>query len=194
MYTRIPLGDITGITKGQTLYLLKWDSAQAKPIGAYILSPLEEASRDPVQNAGFVITWFNSNQVTRLTSYSVRNSIGPLSLPSSPTPAMPSTFGTTPARRALARSATALSKILSNAVTIASSSETTFAAFKVLPIDPARRQETDGGYTIAGRTDELAAASTCRELVDLMTYAIKHACDDVGSTHGEFVTEADVVR
>jgi phosphatidylinositol 4-phosphatase len=87
-----------------------------------------------------------------------------------------------------------LSKILSDAVTVASSSETTFAAFKVLPIDPARRQETNGGYTIAGQMDESAAASTCQELVDLMTDAIKGACEGFGSAHGELVTEADVVR
>ncbi|KAJ3500199.1 hypothetical protein NMY22_g19338 [Coprinellus aureogranulatus] len=40
LYIRVPLGDIIGITKG-----------------AYILSPLEESSRDPEQNYGFVITW-----------------------------------------------------------------------------------------------------------------------------------------
>ncbi|KAJ3500497.1 hypothetical protein NLJ89_g9770 [Agrocybe chaxingu] len=40
LYTRIPLGDIIGISKGP-----------------YILSPLEESSCDPEQNAGFVLTW-----------------------------------------------------------------------------------------------------------------------------------------
>ncbi|KAH8827011.1 SacI homology domain-containing protein [Flagelloscypha sp. PMI_526] len=59
-YTRVPLGDITGITAG-----------------SYILSPLEEASRDPVQNAGFILTWLNMNQVTRVTSYSIRNTVEP---------------------------------------------------------------------------------------------------------------------
>lgn len=41
--------------------------------GAYILSPLEESSRDPEENAGFVITWLTRNQESRVTSYSVRN-------------------------------------------------------------------------------------------------------------------------
>ncbi|KAI0273575.1 SacI homology domain-containing protein [Gloeopeniophorella convolvens] len=74
--TRIPLRDIVGITKG-----------------AYIVSPLEEASRDPVQNAGFTIEWRNARQMTRVTSYSVRNSI---EIPSSPigsaSPTRPSKF------------------------------------------------------------------------------------------------------
>ncbi|KAJ3504609.1 hypothetical protein NMY22_g17862 [Coprinellus aureogranulatus] len=38
LYIRVPLGDIIGITKG-----------------AYILSPLEESSRDPEQNYGFLL-------------------------------------------------------------------------------------------------------------------------------------------
>ncbi|KAI0256643.1 SacI homology domain-containing protein [Lactifluus subvellereus] len=62
--TRIPLYDIVSITKG-----------------AYIVSPLEEASRDPIQNAGFIVEWRNMRQLTRTTSYSMRNSID---LPSSP--------------------------------------------------------------------------------------------------------------
>ncbi|KAF8478731.1 SacI homology domain-containing protein [Russula ochroleuca] len=61
--TPIPLRDIVSITKG-----------------AYIISPLEEASRDPVQNAGFVVEWRNTRQLTRVTSYSLRNSV---ELPSS---------------------------------------------------------------------------------------------------------------
>lgn len=63
--TRIPLRDIVGITKG-----------------AYIVSPLEEASRDPIQNAGFSVEWRNARQFTRVTSYSVRNSV---EIPASPT-------------------------------------------------------------------------------------------------------------
>lgn len=55
-------------------------------LGAYILSPLEEASRDPLQNAGFIITWLNNNQTTRVTSYSLRNSLDSnASVPSTPT-------------------------------------------------------------------------------------------------------------
>ncbi|KAH9180498.1 SacI homology domain-containing protein [Lactarius sanguifluus] len=63
--TRIPLRDIVGIAKG-----------------TYIVSPLEEASRDPIQNAGFSVEWRNARQFTRVTSYSVRNSV---EIPASPT-------------------------------------------------------------------------------------------------------------
>lgn len=66
--TRVPLQDIVSITKG-----------------AYIISPLEEASRDPVQNAGFVVEWRNTSQRTRVTSYSLRNSVD---LPSSLSPSV----------------------------------------------------------------------------------------------------------
>jgi hypothetical protein len=77
--------------------------------------------------------------------------------------------------------------------------ESAFAAFKVLPIDPAHRQESSangGGYDDARQSDPYSAASTCKEVVDLMVEAIKNACEDIGASHGavEFVTETDVVR
>ncbi|KAF8508377.1 hypothetical protein JB92DRAFT_633263 [Gautieria morchelliformis] len=56
LFTRIPLGDITKITKG-----------------IYILSPLEEASRNSDDNFGFLISYLPSGLTTRVTSYSVRN-------------------------------------------------------------------------------------------------------------------------
>ena len=44
MYTRVPLGDIEGISKGAPVwYHCTLGSCSA---GAYILSPLEEGSRD----------------------------------------------------------------------------------------------------------------------------------------------------
>ena len=81
--TRVPLQDIVVITKGTPNH--SWIvSSFTFNIGAYIISPLEEASRDPVQNAGFVVEWRNtSRQRTRVTSYSLRNSVD---LPSSPSP------------------------------------------------------------------------------------------------------------
>jgi len=183
MYTRIPLGDIIGITKG-----------------AYILSPLEEASRDPVQNAGFTVSWLNNNQVTRITSYSVRNSLeqNP-TIPSSPVTPLKSGsafsagtgkfFPPTLNRKSTA----ALSNLLSSASFATMGSEKTFAAFKVLPIDPTRirRASSRGGY--ADAAEELSGASTCQEAVDIIVDSIHRACDDVGGTHGDFVTNADVV-
>ena len=86
--TRVPLQDIVSISKGTPD--LSWASHPFTcNIGAYIISPLEEASRDPVQNAGFVVEWRNTRQRTRVTSYSLRNSVD---LPSSPPPSGSSTF------------------------------------------------------------------------------------------------------
>ncbi|GLB34696.1 putative inositol phosphatase [Lyophyllum shimeji] len=177
LYTRVPLGDIIGIKKG-----------------AYILSPLEEASRDPAQNAGFVITWHNSNQVTRVD--------GP------PTTSIrPSLSGVAATRQSainagvkLTQSLTrtkvpVLSNILTNAA-LAAGSQTTFAAFKVLPIDPARvRRGSSTGQNVEymEAADELSGASNCREAADLIVESIRRACEDIGGTHRDFVTNEDVV-
>jgi hypothetical protein len=152
------------------------------PIGAYILSPLEESSRDPEQNGGFVLTWSTSNQESRVTSYSVRNSLDPGS-PSPPIPTSPS-FGN---RRRSSRgtSLPGLSNVLA--------SSQSFAAFKVLPIDPTRpRRETSDQYVEL--SDEMQRASSCREAVDLIVDKIQGACEDMGGGQGRFVTEEDVVR
>jgi hypothetical protein len=63
-YTRVPLGSITKIEKGEPCL--------SKLIqGPYILSPLQEAGRDPVENAGFVIHF--SRHQSRYSSYSMSN-------------------------------------------------------------------------------------------------------------------------
>ncbi|KAG7092615.1 hypothetical protein E1B28_008958 [Marasmius oreades] len=206
-YTRIPLGDITEIKKG-----------------AYILSPLEEPSRDPEQNAGFIITWLNKDQVTRLTSYSLRNSLdsGISSCPPSPTiaktpnnPKAATTSIQTPTKPASAypniaasvarnklsvslsrKNTSSLSNILNN-VAANASSDKTFAAFKMLPIDPARirRVSSSGNGTAeyADATDEMTGATTCKEAVDLVVDAIVSACTDRGAVSKGFIKEEDVV-
>lgn len=173
--------------------------------GAYILSPLEEASRDPSQNAGFVVTWHNSNETTRVTSYSLRNS--PIEVvPDGPRegPIPNDVLGVASLRR-LTRSLTrdgnlkmpGLSNILMNAAE-ASKGGTTFAAFKVLPIDPGRvRMASSGsggdvGYTEAA--DELIGAGSCQEAAGMIVECIRRACEDVGCGEGDFVVEEDVVR
>jgi hypothetical protein len=68
-----------------------------------------------------------------------------------------------------------------------------FAAFKALPIDPTRTQPGSGtGYTEPA--DDLTGASTCREAIDFMVDMIRRACEDLGVTHGNLVTNGDVVR
>ncbi|KIY43445.1 hypothetical protein FISHEDRAFT_53223 [Fistulina hepatica ATCC 64428] len=191
-YRRIPLGDIVGISKG-----------------AYILSPLEEASRDPKQNAGFVITWLNCNQTIRVTSYSLRNTADALAplLPTTEEPEQtsPPASPFAPLRQFSVgngnisrkkRKSTTLSDVLSHA-TWTNRGDTTFAAFKILPIDPTRLRRGSsfgGGDSYAEPADELSDASSCQEAVDRIVETIQRACDDAGSNHENFVTEADVVN
>ncbi|PBK97085.1 hypothetical protein ARMGADRAFT_1052868 [Armillaria gallica] len=169
-YTRIPLGDITGITKG-----------------AYILSPLEEASRDPEQNAGFVIEWLSSREITRVTSYSMRNSSDLLAI-SPPLKSNISSFGSKyksmtvgPGRA----DRVTLSSILGNGH--ANDTEKTFAAFKMLPIDPTRSRSQSAS------SEEVEMAGSCREAVNMVVERIKRACEDVGGVDSGFVREGDVV-
>ncbi|TFK62545.1 hypothetical protein BDN72DRAFT_964483 [Pluteus cervinus] len=236
-YTRVPLGDIIEIAKG-----------------AYILSPLEEASRDPAQNAGFTITWLNSNQVTRVTSYSVRNTLN-MPVPPSPTtpfqtsppsspitatikpfppsastsanatgPASASEIGLayiqskkaslTVATRSgfqrLSRRSTTLSNVLENAAALVANSDRVFAAFKVLPIDPARLRESStveragsgsggaseggsGGHNVISGQEELETAENCKDAAEMIVETIRKACEDIGNVHNGFVTNEDVV-
>ncbi|KAJ7109515.1 SacI homology domain-containing protein [Mycena epipterygia] len=194
MYTRVPLGDITRISKG-----------------AYILSPLEEASRDPEQNAGFVVSWVNANQMTRITSYSVRNSLDTVAQRASPpttkvtikslSAAATSSLGRIPATLGrTGTAASALSARLLNASPNAGESGaalTSFAAFKVLPIDPARtRRASSMGGTYAESSEELSGAGCCREAVDLIVDSIRRACEEMGNDGGSvagLVAEEDVV-
>lgn len=270
LYTRVPLGDIVGITKG-----------------AYILSPLEEASRDPEQNYGFRITWLTSRQESRASSYSVRNDITlsalsnpnspvsptfgssrrrgttdstgrtgalnypiPLYSPPHPTEAYASTSSiranTVPTRRNLATGspsqqrlsaspsdsgpflssfATKSSKLVSSSPPSSTSPrnsfagvfnrsvnskspspppppptpppppETSFAAFKVLPVDPARIQRSSSAYSEV--SDEMMGAGTCREAGEMIVGTLTRACEDAGSAPGGrnegFVVDKDIV-
>ncbi|KAF8163607.1 SacI homology domain-containing protein [Crassisporium funariophilum] len=179
IYTRVPLGDIISISKG-----------------AYILSPLEESSRDSEQNAGFIVTWLSSNQESRVTSYSVRNNLDlATSSPSPPSAASP-TFGFGNRRRSRSNTLPALSNILTGAsFSTAGSGQQNFAAFKVLPIDPARiRRETSAvSDQYVETSEEMHGAASCREAVSLIVERIARACDDVGGGHGDFVKDEDVV-
>lgn len=211
-----PLGDIVAIAKGYHWTPLIFNNKADFTSGAYILSPLEEASRDPTQNAGFTIAWLNANQTTRVTSYSLRNSLDPAPspLPSpvqttfSPRQIPPRTnssffrnnsngaaspSSSPPANRSPSnKRAPILSRILSNA-TPEAGSQTTYAAFKALPVDPARvRRGSSTGY--AEPADDLTGASSCKEAVDIMVDAIRRACEDIGNIHGDIISDGDVVR
>jgi phosphatidylinositol 4-phosphatase len=193
MYTRVPLRDIVSVTKGM-FTLLDLGPLTQMPAGAYILSPLEEGSRDPLQNYGFMVTFRNSRQDTRVTSYSIGNNIDFASPPNSPSfPSKPqSSDRPSSPRVSPPKRANTLSKILSNAAAPALNRDTTFAAFKALPIDPARSRRENGSFFEPA--DELTGVANCKEAVDVMVDSICRACSEVGGAKGEFVKEEDVVR
>jgi hypothetical protein len=156
--------------------------------GLYILSPLEEASRSPVDNFGFVISYLPSRLTTRVTSYSVRNTVSDVNARRPNQPSTPRLSQLLSSRQAT-RGSNALSKILSN-VALATGSGTghavVTAAFKALPIDYATRPPDV--------EDPVASATTCRDAVDVMVDMMRKACADVGSAVPDFVVEKDIVR
>ena len=155
------------------------------------MSPLEEGSRDPLQNAGFVITWRNTNQDTRVTSYSIRNTVEPSSTPSSPRGLVFPRISLSSRNAGQLRRDSQLSRILSRAATTVLTGDETFAAFKALPIDPARSRRENGSFFEPA--DELTAATNCKEAVDMMVDAIYRACTDIGNGSEEIIQEKDVV-
>ncbi|KAG6335856.1 hypothetical protein ID866_3246 [Astraeus odoratus] len=171
LYFRVPLGMIVRITKG-----------------AYIISPLEEASRDPIQNAGFTVSWLNTDQVnSRIAGLQCTD-------PAKPSPSVL----TGPRTQLNILTNKLLNPLKSEAVQISShhqyiSGDVVFAAFKVLPIDPARAH-SDSAVVYGEPTDDLAGAKTCKEVVDMMVSTIERACHKVGSgLQHDFVVEENVV-
>ena len=159
--------------------------------GAYILSPLEEGSRDPIQNYGFQISYKTSGEMTRLTSYSIRNSADASLIESPPVSPPPTSPGQR--SRMSRRSSTKLSSILSStSIAMALGESTSFAAFKALPIDPARSRRTTGSFEESA--DDLSFAKTCKEAVDVMVSSVQQACTGVGISRNGLVIEDDIVR
>lgn len=176
MYICIPLDAITRLEKG-----------------AYIISPLEEASRDPVQNVGFSVYWHSSDKISmRMTSYSIRNCPEDASKRSPSVVSVNSSSQVKPMlpRREPTKTANLsgiMSKFSENA---AGTTNVCFAAFKALPVDPARvRSGSSTGY--AEPADDLAGATTCKQVVDMMVNNIKRACEDAGNS--PVITDRDVV-
>ncbi|WWC98268.1 hypothetical protein V866_005159 [Kwoniella sp. B9012] len=84
-FTRIPLKSITSIQKGMSLFI----KVYADISGAYILSTLQEASRDPKENYGFLVNFSPTNESTRYSTYSLRNKLPSVPQDSTPTPGTP---------------------------------------------------------------------------------------------------------
>lgn len=114
------------------------------------------------------------------------------SLPSTPTKrtSFSIPINTSPQRKG---TGVQLSRLLSRAAEPAQASDMVFAAFKTLPIDPARTRRATG--SIIEPADELNNANNCKEAVDLIVESITTACRDVGAGHQpNFVIEGAVVR
>jgi phosphatidylinositol 4-phosphatase len=90
------------------------------------------------------------------------------------------------------RKGSSLSQLLSSSL-LAPTSETTFAAFKALPIDPARIRRASSAATYTEPDESLSDARTCKDAVDAIVESIRRACYDVGGADANFVTESDVV-
>lgn len=141
------------------------------------------------------MTWLTSKQITRVTSYSLRNTLETTStLPRS----LRGLTSTINPNFLLAKSFTRRGPSTStlSGTALPPNAGRAFAAFKVLPIDSARRRtsSTGGDLMYAEAADELSGASSCQEAADLIVSSIRRACEDVGAVSEEFVTNEDVVR
>lgn len=156
------------------------------------MSPLEEASRDPEQNFGFIITWRNVDLDTRVTSYSIRNSLDlTLTAPTvSEFPSLPSRLSkrmTVPLPQGMVAS------LLPKAAVPVDDDASPFVAFKMLPIDPTRARRDTGSFIEPA--DELSGAKNCKQATDLIVDTIRQACVDTERAPGDdFVAEEDIVR
>jgi len=147
-----------------------------------------------VQNAGFSVHWHSSDQISmRMTSYSISNSPedAPVMSPLPPSAGSSTRLKPMLLRHEPKKNAT-LSRIMSKVSEDATgASDTCFAAFKVLPVEPARiRSGSSTRY--AEPADDLAGATACNQVVDMMIDVIKRACEDTGNS--PVVINRDVVR
>ncbi|KAG8719790.1 hypothetical protein FRC09_010619, partial [Ceratobasidium sp. 395] len=176
---RVPLGDIVSIKQG-----------------AYILSTLHEASRDPIENYGFSITYRPTRQDIRLTTYSMRNKPTPTSptlssiVDPSPQPSPLPTPGTPQAAFPLLRRATSLrrgsgmlSQLLSTSAPLTDAiTDLETVSFKALPV-------------VDVHPDQIGVApATSRDAARRIVRDVLAGCKSVGNGHGNgFVVEEDIV-
>ena len=205
---RVPLGDIVRIKQGNACVsaLFSRHNIKGQFLGAYILSTLHEASKDPVENYGFSITYRSTHQDIRLTTYSMRNkpALPPPTInsilesssggddPTTPTPTQqrqPS-FPIPLLRRAssLRRGSGMLSQILSASAPPPSpggnpEDELETVSFKALPV-------------LDVHPDQIGVApGTCRDAARRIVRDVLAGCRSVGTGHGGgFVVDEDIVR
>ncbi|KDQ18061.1 hypothetical protein BOTBODRAFT_29373 [Botryobasidium botryosum FD-172 SS1] len=178
MFTRVLLGDVVGIQKG-----------------VYILSPLQETGRDPLENYGLVVSYRALSQITRVTTYSLRNqpdlvtppssALGDVSPPHPLLSRMPTRSKSTSHKdKKTGRKNSLLLDFLS---ALPFGEQITFAAFKAMSIESI--DHSGSGIVRRARQPE-----NCQEAVDEMVATLVQACDDVGAVHdADFVVEKDIV-
>lgn len=144
------------------------------------MSPLEEGSRNPSQNYGFLVNYMPSSDSTRITSYSVLNH-SEATQPSDPSSSS-SAAKQPPARRTNSR---ILSAILSNANAAGEKQDgQSFVAFKALPVDPARARRTTGSFEEPANNEHWV--SNCKQAVEVIVDTI------IQATHGAAGSEKTI--
>ena len=189
MFTRVPLADVIGIERGKhQCYIQHKDQLTSTYVGAYILSVLEESSKNPEQNYGFTISFASSGQTTRVSSYSIRNSVDQLAKAMPPTPGLSSrlSHNTLPDPP----DSSLLSDLLAT-MAVTSEGSVTSASFKALPVDDSTRYVHPGSdSTESDRLD----GPTCRDAVERIVGAIRQACQDAGSAIRPYIVDRPIVR
>ncbi|TXT12958.1 hypothetical protein VHUM_01359 [Vanrija humicola] len=185
-FTRIPLKSITSIQKG-----------------AYILSALQEAGRDPTENAGFILNFSPADESTRYSTYSLRNREPPSpenagsGTPISDYFASGSADGDTPKGKAAAPD-TPKAQVK---VADVDPTKTEYFAFKALPREFVAKSKSTLAASHDDDDDEdeedimLESNETCRATVERIVRRIKDQCVKAGGGVGpDFVVDRDVVR
>ncbi|EJT48555.1 hypothetical protein A1Q1_02463 [Trichosporon asahii var. asahii CBS 2479] len=175
-FTRIPLKSITSLQKG-----------------AYILSALQEAGRDPTENAGFVVTFAAADESTRYSTYSLDNTVATPPTPTSTISQASTTTGTDPLKSETKRNrARTLSFKRKSIMKLADVDPDTseFFAFKALPREfvaqPHPEDDEDEEFT-------LEQNETCMATVDRIVKRIREQCAKVHKVPDDFVVDKDVV-
>lgn len=141
-----------------------------------------------------MVAYLPTRQDTRVSSYSIRNSVdvAAKSPPTSPaTSPMAMQFSRKATRRPtlMGQGAHVLSRMLTNVALGTSTNDVMSVAFKALPVDASRERR---GSTLAGAP--IKEPLNCMDAVNNIVDAIEAACADVGAVHSEFVVEKDIVR
>ncbi|BGP46172.1 hypothetical protein JCM10450v2_002012 [Rhodotorula kratochvilovae] len=172
---RIPVGSIAGV---QT--------------GAYILSSLDAAARDPAENYGFLLRFHDDDATERVKTYSLRVT----SPRKSPGKSGSSTPSSSSSLKPL-KLPFATGKSASSASSTPPAQETHFIAFKALRRDAVKVAGADGeSQIIDQRAGSDVEGKTARDVVRSIVARIREECERVGAVEeGEegWVEERDII-